>query len=80
MSLPNLPDLDSLDTTKQSHKASVKKEESRQSKKKKEPKELRIPKSRYDEDGNPILTIPDLDDVNLNGEIDKYFGEKGGDK
>lgn len=36
----------------------------------------KVPKSQYDEDGNPILTIPDLNDIDLNDEIDKYFGEE----
>lgn len=36
----------------------------------------KIPKSEYDEEGNPILMIPDLDDVNLNSEIEKFFGEE----
>jgi hypothetical protein len=43
---------------------------------KKEKKKLKIPKSQYDEDGIPILTIPDLNDINLNDEIDKYFGKE----
>ena len=33
----------------------------------------RIPKSQYDENGSPILSIPDLDDVNLKKELDKFF-------
>lgn len=36
----------------------------------------KVPKSQYDEDGNPILTIPDLNDIDLSDEIDKYFGEE----
>lgn len=43
---------------------------------KKEKKKLKIPKSQYDEYGIPILTIPDLNDINLNDEIDKYFGKE----
>mgnify|MGYP003621574679 FL=1 len=43
---------------------------------KKEKKKLKIPKSQYDVDGIPILTIPDLNDINLNDEIDKYFGKE----
>lgn len=35
----------------------------------------KVPKSKYTEDGVPILTIPDLDDVDLFDEIDKYFGD-----
>ena len=34
----------------------------------------KIPKSQYDAEGNPILTVPDLNDIELNNEIDKYFG------
>lgn len=41
--------------------------------KKKKPK---IPKSQYDAEGNPILTIPDLNDVDLFSEIDRFFGEE----
>lgn len=33
----------------------------------------RIPKSQYDENGSPILSIPDLDDVNLKKELNKFF-------
>lgn len=36
----------------------------------------KLPKSQYDEDGIPILTVPDLDDVNLMEEIDRFFGEE----
>lgn len=36
----------------------------------------KLPKSQYDEDGTPILNVPDLDDVNLMGEIDRFFGEE----
>lgn len=38
-------------------------------------KRLKMPKSQYDSEGNPILTVPDLDDVDLTSEIDKYFGK-----
>lgn len=38
--------------------------------KKEKPK---IPKSQYDSDGNPLLTIPDLDDIDLSKEIDRFF-------
>lgn len=43
-------------------------------KKDKPDKKPRIPKTEYDSEGNPVLSIPDLNDVNLNDEIDKYFG------
>lgn len=36
----------------------------------------KIPKSQYDSDGNPILMIPDLNDVDLTNEIDRFFGAK----
>lgn len=39
-------------------------------------KRPKLPKSQYGEDGTPILTVPDLDDVNLMGEIDRFFGEE----
>lgn len=39
--------------------------------KKKKPK---IPKSKYDDEGNPILMIPNLDYIALNSEIDRFFG------
>lgn len=41
-----------------------------------ERKRPKLPKSQYDEDGTPILNVPDLDDVNLMGEIDRFFGEE----
>lgn len=34
---------------------------------------LKIPKTRYDNEGNPILSIPDLDDVDLTNELDRFF-------
>ena len=37
-------------------------------------KKPKIPKSKYDEEGNPILMIPDLDYIALNSEIDRFFG------
>lgn len=38
-------------------------------------KKPKIPKSKYDEEGNPILMIPDLDYIALNSEIDRFFGD-----
>jgi hypothetical protein len=32
-----------------------------------------LPKSQYDSSGRPILTIPNLDDLNLNKEMYKYL-------
>lgn len=43
------------------------KEETRESGKPK------IPKTRYDNEGNPVLSIPDLDDVDLTTELDRFF-------
>lgn len=50
----------------------------RQEIKKEEVKKERpkVPKSQYDAEGNPILTIPDLDDVDLTSEIDRFFGKE----
>ena len=36
----------------------------------------RIPKSEYDANGKPFLAVPNLDDVNLTNEIEKYFGRE----
>lgn len=45
----------------------------------KETKRPKIPKTELDSEGNPILAIPDLNDVELNAEIDKYFGNYEGE-
>ena len=37
-------------------------------------KKPKIPKSKYDDEGNPILMIPNLDYIALNSEIDRFFG------
>lgn len=37
-------------------------------------KRPKIPKTQYDSDGKPVLMIPDLDDIGLNAEIDRFFG------
>lgn len=67
MKLPKLPDLNkdsnNDEVNNNSHKESVAK------------KRPRIPKSRYEEDGTPVLMIPDLNDIQLTEEIEKYFGE-----
>lgn len=60
INLPKLPDLDDIQHII----------------KKKKKVKMEIPKSKYDTDGNPILLIPDLDDVNLLQEIEKYLGEE----
>lgn len=70
MKLPNLPDLNDIDdenfnkTTKENNKTT----------KKNKPK---IPKSEYDENGDPILMVPDIDDIKLSSEINRYFGNYG---
>lgn len=76
MSLPRLPDLDDVfendkkqDKVKSSDKSSKKEKEIT-----KEKRKTKIPKSEYDSNGKPSLAIPDLDDVNLMNEIEKYFG------
>lgn len=86
MKLPQLPDLNSLNVDDKSTRKStdnskqVIKEENKVYEKeapiKKEVKNKRpkIPKSQYDADGNPVLTVPGLNDVKLLDEIDKYFG------
>lgn len=69
-----LPDLDSLDKEfkakpKQSKPNSKVIEKETKTKKRKSI----IPKTEYHADGTPVLAIPDLDDINLAKEIDKYF-------
>lgn len=66
-----LPSFDTPETPKR-EKQTKKKEVIEKSSSKK-PK---IPKSQYDADGNPILMIPDLNDVDLINEIDRFFGAK----
>lgn len=39
-------------------------------------KKPRIPKTQYDAEGNPLLAIPDLDDIDLSSELDRFFGEE----
>ena len=67
MKLPKLPDLNkdsnNDEVNNNSHKESVTR------------KRPRIPKSQYEEDGTPVLMIPDLNDIQLTEEIEKYFGE-----
>lgn len=78
MKLPELPSLPDLDDDFFEEKPKKSKPA------KKEPKKIMkanrdpiIPKTQYDSEGNPILAIPDLDDVNLNGEIDRFFSQFG---
>lgn len=73
MKLPKLPNLDNEErkdvekVREDPNKTNV----NEPSNKKRKP---RIPKTEYDSEGNPILMIPDLNDVELKDEIDKYFG------
>lgn len=77
--LPDLPDLPELSESLKLPELPEAFDE--ESKNKKEQKQLKhtkervvIPKTEYDEDGRPKLMIPDLNDIELNLEIDKYFG------
>lgn len=36
-------------------------------------KKPHLPKTEYDENGNPKLMIPDMDDLNLDGMMGKYL-------
>lgn len=76
MKLPNLDELE-MDLQAEDPKERAKKTTEKTTNKKPK-RESIIPKSQYDSEGNPILSIPDLNDVDLNSEIDKFFG-KGGD-
>lgn len=87
--LPKLPDLPDLPEIEEEVKSVPKRENipkrttSEQKSSKSEPKAKpkkkskrpKMPKSQYDADGNPILTVPDIDHINLNDEIDRYFGK-----
>lgn len=70
MKLPKLPDMNFETTDNSSVKETKKKE-------KEMPKKSIIPKTEYDDTGKPILAIPDLNDVDLSAEIDKFFGKGG---
>lgn len=65
-----------LPTVSKDETLSKKESASTESVKGEERKRPKLPKSQYDEDGTPILNVPDLDDVNLMGEIDRFFGEE----
>lgn len=71
MNLPRLPELD--DDFEGQEEQKDKREKSVKEGSKVKPK---MPKSEYDSDGNPVLTVPNLDDINLFNEIDKYFGQE----
>lgn len=75
MSLPSLPSLDDdffgdVKKEKKENKNNVhKKKESNR-------KKQIIPKTSYDAEGRPILSIPDLNDKDLSAELDRFFGNK----
>ena len=75
MKLPELPSLPDLDDGFFEEKSKPAKKESK--KIMKANRDPIIPKTKYDSEGNPVLAIPDLDDVNLNGEIDRFFSQFG---
>lgn len=86
MPLPKLPEMDDFETkpkvsgkTKpqsRSETSKPKKTLKQDSSEEKEDviKRPKIPKTQYDADGKPILMVPDLDDIGLNAEIDRFFG------
>ena len=73
--LPDLPDINNIDNNKKTQMGKTP-EKTKKTEPKNKPKKTRpkIPKSEYDENGNPILMVPDIDDIKLTDEIDKYFG------
>lgn len=86
-----LPDIDELDlkqekksetrgkeTPKRKNQSNEKQDKVEHLKKESGKRKLIIPKSEYDENGNPILMIPDLNDVDLNKEISRFFGKREG--
>lgn len=83
MNLPDLPDLDNFEkpmtknVTQKTLKVNKEIPQNEELSKLKKVSNTRpkMPKSQYDSDGNPILTTPDLNDINLFDEIDKYFGQ-----
>lgn len=74
--LPELPNLDIVDGIENKQDKIKTLSEDVNEKKKVKKARPRIPKSEYDAEGKPVLMIPDIDDVSLNAEIDKYFGEQ----
>lgn len=67
-----LPKLDDLEKMYENPKKAKKSKKTKKVEKKKD--NTRIPKTKYDDAGNPILVIPDLNDVDLEGEIEKHLG------
>ena len=81
MSLPKLPDLNSLEIEESPpkkervNKSNIEPHQHFETHKEETNERPKIPKSQYDESGNPILLIPDLDDTELNDEIERFFGD-----
>lgn len=76
MKLPKLPELPSLDILDEIENNQGKGETlNKNANEKIENRRPRIPKSQYDAEGKPLLMIPDINDVALNTEINKYFGK-----
>lgn len=83
MKLPSLDDNFFDDVHVPEEKDQIARKQRKQSSPKKEEKTSTrrksvIPKTRYDDEGKPVLAIPDLDDIDLNSEIDRFFGNKEG--
>ena len=81
MSLPKLPDLNSLEIEESPpkkervNKSNIESHQHFETHEEETNERPKIPKSQYDESGNPILLIPDLDDTELNDEIERFFGD-----
>ena len=81
MSLPKLPDLNSLEIEESPpkkervNKSNIESQNLDETHEEEVNERPKIPKSQYDESGNPILLIPDLDDTELNDEIERFFGD-----
>ena len=60
--------------TKSAEKAKpIKKAEPAEENERKESGKPKIPKSQYDAHGKPVLAIPDLNDIDLSKEINRFF-------
>lgn len=81
MSLPKLPDLNSLEIEESPpkkervNKSNIESQNVDKFHEEETNERPKIPKSQYDDSGNPILLIPDLDDTELNDEIERFFGD-----
>lgn len=76
MKLPKLPEMN-FEVNDNSSVKETKNVKETKKKEKEMPKKSIIPKTEYDDTGKPILAIPDLNDVDLSAEIDKFFGKGG---